>query len=166
MSDDASIEWKSYSRPDFSYVAGLPGSRQHYIFKSKMLGTRSLYECAKVQSAMSTQVRRNVLRLRTSKSLTCDASNAQLSEPSPSAMRPSTPFGYSYAASRTFGRTSSPSSGSGSSSQAWNGETDPIQDFRDWAQRMRENDHAMYQRMAGMRGDDHALHQRLSQVQR
>lgn len=87
MSADASTEWKSYSRPQFNYVAWLPGTTPYSVFKSTTVGTRSLFVSASQQCEMSIQVQKSALRLRTSKSLTSDAVNARLGSGSPTAMR-------------------------------------------------------------------------------
>lgn len=137
MSDSASTEWKSYSRPRYNYVAWLPGSTQHYVFKSTTLGTRSLYVSAKQQYEMSTQVQKSALRLRISKSLTCDDLNARLTETSNYATTRWSPFVYAIVAPKGYGKTSLQLSRSGNSKQLWSGETDPIEDMKEF--RMRED---------------------------
>lgn len=139
MSDAASTEWKSFSRPDWNYVAWLPGSTPHSVFKSMTLGTRSLFVSAKQQYEMNTQVLKNVQRLRILKCLTSDDLNARLTETSVSATKPSRAFVYGIVAPRIYGKTSLQLSRSVSSSQLWSAEgSDPIQDIVDWKRRMRE----------------------------
>lgn len=87
MSEAASIEWKSYSRPRYNYVGSLPGTTPQSIFKSTTVGTRSLFVSGNQQSETSIRVRKSVLRWRTSKSLTVDALNVSLDPRSPSAMK-------------------------------------------------------------------------------
>lgn len=166
MSEAASTAWRSCWPTPFRSVAWQPAGTQPSVFRSTTPGTPPQSGNAIPPSETSIPALRNVQRLRTSKSLTCDELNASLTLRSGAATMRLSSYGYVFEASKRSGRTSSPSSRSGSSSQLWSGEHDPIQDFREWTQRLRENDHALYQRMAGMRGDDHALHQRLSQVQR
>ncbi len=139
MSGAASIEWKSYSRSHYNYVAWLPESTPHAIFRLPMLGTRSLLNSAAMVSGMSTQVRKNVQRLRTSKFLTCDVLSAQLEKSSPCAMKPSRRFVYGIEVAKGFGKTSLQSFVSANSSRLWSDEgSDPIDDVRRWQQLMLE----------------------------
>ncbi len=148
MSEDASIEWKNYSRPSWSYVAWLPEPRRHCVFRSTTLGTISLSGCAIAQSGTSIQVRRNVRRLSTSKSLICDDLNVKLTATPAFAMRQSSRSGFVSEVSRMFGRTSSPSSRSVSSSQLWSAENaDILQDVINFKKRMKEDHDAMLRNM-------------------
>lgn len=119
MSDAASTEWKSYSRPHYNYVAWLPGSRQLYVFKSATLGTSSLYESGRVQYEMSTQARKSVKRLSMSRSLTSDVWNERLTLTHVSAMRRLSRSDCVFEDSRRFVRTFSRWSRSGSLNQVW-----------------------------------------------
>lgn len=105
MSDAAWTEWKSYSRPRCTYVAFLPGSTPFCVFKSTTLGTRSLSGSAVQQHETSIQVQKNVLRLRISKSLTCDDWNERLTFTCVSAMRRSSLSGYGTGGYLMFERT-------------------------------------------------------------
>lgn len=87
MSDAAWTEWKSYWLPRFNYVAFLPARIPFSVFKSTTLGTRSLFVSGEQQHETSSQVQKNVLRLRISKSLTCDDWNERLTYTCVSAMR-------------------------------------------------------------------------------
>jgi hypothetical protein len=108
LSERASTEWSHYSLPRFNYVAWLPGSIPLPIFRSATLGTRSLYVSASQQHEMSTQARKNVQQLQTSKCLTCDELNVTLSAGSICAMRLLIPSDCVIAGYRTFVRTASP----------------------------------------------------------
>jgi hypothetical protein len=147
MSDAAWTEWKNYSRPRYDYVAWLPESTHYAVFRSRTLGIVSLFSSAAVRSGMSSQVQKNVQRLRISKSLTCDALSVRLDSTRGSVMRQSRHFDYGYAGYPTFDKTSRQSSRSDSSSQAWTVEpslpwsdsrSDPIQDMRDMVTLIRE----------------------------
>lgn len=106
MSDAAWTEWKSYSRPSWNYVAWLPGNIPFSVFKSTTLGTRSLFVSARQQSEMSIQAQKSVLRLRISKSLTCDDLNELLTLTPSYAMRRSRQSASVFGGSATFARTS------------------------------------------------------------
>lgn len=88
MSDAAWTEWKSYSRPRYNYVAWLPGGTPYSIFRSATLGTRSLFNRGSMQYEMSLQARKNVQRLRISKSLTTDDLSVRLAASSSPVTRP------------------------------------------------------------------------------
>ncbi len=151
MSDAAWTEWKNYSRPRWNYVAWLPGSTPHCVFKSMTLGTRSLFVSGSQQYETNIQALKNVQRLRTSKSLTCDDLNARLSCTSGSATRPSRQSVYGSADSATSGRISWLSCGRGNGKQRlideykaqaalpWDSEkSNPLQDIKDYLKRRRD----------------------------
>lgn len=94
MSDGAWTEWKNYSAPRYNYVAWLPESRPHCVFKSRTLGTLSLFVSAIAQQEMSIQARKNVRRLSMSKSLTCADLNVALTPRPGFATKQWSPFGY------------------------------------------------------------------------
>ncbi len=146
MSDDASTEWKNYSLPRSNYVAWLPASMPYAVFRSTTLGMLSLFVSANQQYEMNTLRLRNVQRLRTSKSLTCDALKELLTSTPVSAMRRWSQFGFVSVGSRMFGRTSSLLSRSVSSSTAWSAENaDIIQDILDFKKRIKEeNDYGVW----------------------
>lgn len=140
MFDAGWTEWRNYSRPRWYYVTWLPEGRPLSVFKSATLGTRSLFASAVVQSEMSIQVQKNVLLLRISKSLICDELNELLTFTPVSAMTRSKPSGSAFEASATSARTSGPWSTSVSGNHLWTGDTDPIEDVRDFLVRLRADD--------------------------
>ncbi len=150
MSDAGWTEWKNYSRPRWNYVAWLPGSTLYAVFRSTTLGTRSLFVNGSQQFETNIQALKNVQRLRTSKSLTCDELNAWLTSTSGSAKKPSRQSVYGYADWGTSGRISFLSCGRGNGKQrlideykpdpnvTWGSEkSDPLQDMRDFMERRR-----------------------------
>lgn len=140
LSGATSTEWKNYSLPRYNYVAWQFGSMPFSVFRSTMLGTRSLFASGQEQSEMSIRVRKSAQRLRISKFLTCDVLNAQLSEKSVSAMRRWSLFDFAIRVPRSYGKTSSLSSASVSSNPLWNAEgSDPIADLKKWKEEVRRD---------------------------
>ncbi len=139
MSDDAWTAWKNSTETLFDSEPQLSDYPQLAEFKSKTLSTRLLFACVLRLTATSTQARKNVRRLRISKSLTCAELREQLTERPVSAMRHRNSSSSAITGCRQSGKTSSLTYVYSSGKTLWTAEnSDPIQDMRDWTARMKE----------------------------